>query len=110
MLPKPVKKPKPTKADKEKRKEYLYSKGYQCEICGRTSKEFVHVHHRILQQHEYYEDEENYIAMDMWNCHSKLHASKSQFMREVKVAKCSEFADYTMEELYYYLLPEKKDI
>lgn len=105
---KPTKRKKATPEDKAKRKAYLERHGYRCEICGKHAKEYVHVHHRFLQQHEYREDEDCYVALCMFGCHSKLHASKSQFIEEVKISKCSKFRDYDMEDLYNYLLPNKK--
>ena len=97
------KRKKATKADKQKRKDYLESKYYQCEICGYSNKMYVHVHHHLKQNKVYLEDESNYTALCMFNCHSWLHRSKSQFLREVKPAQGSKFEGWEPIDIYDYL-------
>jgi len=98
---------KATNKDKQKRKDYLESKYYQCEICGYSNKMYVHVHHHLKQNKVYLEDESNYTALCMWNCHDKLK-SKSQFIREVKPAPGSKFEGWKPEDIYDYLNKRKR--
>ena len=85
----------------ESNKRDYYAINKLCEVCKGFYLTAVH-HQEFSNQRIIIEDFDNYTTLCR-HCHSKLHASAKQFIREIIIAVGSKFEGWGKDKVYVYL-------